>query len=191
MHIRIRTRELFRALRFVRRLNGKVAGDAAWSFEEDRLVVHWAGWSQSFPGEGEGRGVVRVRAVLMHGIARGAIQRDVNHVAWADGELRFGSTVVGAPLVPGEAADAVPQLLNLRPRVLDLALLPHRHDADTIARAGLSELLERVRRKRARRVAAAAELLQPFGVRAEDLEAFLDAQLSARAGAARRDEPGA
>lgn len=174
----VETTDLAATLQTLASLSLDETGDASWRLGPDAVSVAWAGMELSLPAGGEAAVAVRVSPRAMSQLLSAAPRRGgAVEITLKDGRLRFGTFSVGCEVIDR----AVPQLLPVGATPLDVALLPHRHDRETIAQAGLTGRVEEVLEEVRRSAKVAADALAWLGVRPVHVEAWVEAHLRARA----------
>ena len=180
MQIRIPAAELFAAVKTAKKLAGKFSGDAAWKFTDGTLTMDWAGACSTIAGSGDGQGTVRLRDAQMRELSRVQPHQGEVTVRFFDGRLYVERFSMEAEAVEGDSTsgDVVPQLLGINPPLREIIALPYRHDPATIQAAGLGLVLASAEIERMRATAKVASILEPFGISADAVLAFVESELA-------------
>lgn len=166
--------ELLDALRLLKRMARTRKHEAVLTFLDGWLCIELGGYTAKARAEGDWPRRLRLPAGVVAQLAIALPAGDPVHLEVDNGRLRLGSFALSCTV--DETDD---ELLRLPANadMVDVLALAATHSRDRIASAGLLAVLEEAEQRRERAIEQAARLLQPFGVRSEEVRSIVTAAL--------------
>jgi len=153
--ITLAANELKTALGRMKRLAGRVSGDARWTFLDGLLRIEWAGMGDDLSGTGGGHETVLVRRNYMKGLAAALPKTGTITIALIGNELKVGTLTLACELTNIGSRTVLPMFS----KPIDVLLASLVYSDESLHAAGLARDVAEARERFAKTIDAAVKTM--------------------------------